>query len=403
MIRKIFRWVGSLVLGGFFLICLLSLISYLKPEGSMEEALSFPTPTPFPTPYVSPWESATLDQIHFGEPKVVLTGALGFRIVGWISNEEVLIRRAIKPGGRGSAFEVFNVETKEVRRLTAGLFPGNPVWSLARRALVYLKYDEKREQSDLIWQSLDTGEKKKLASNVVLPIVLVEEGKGALAYDVEEETLRGSLVIPPAEERRVPFGRYAMRIPTPYGWEYKTAVSPDGKWQVVYNCEHFLLLDTKEGVIREIDLGTEGPGGKGLPRWALNAQWSPDGKKIAIIATRGYLPNPVRFFLLLDPQSGAWQDISLSKPFGIYNVQWSPYGRFLLVSGFIDLNEEGFPIIEHRLIDPSTGRERKLNLFPSNPLLGRSFAWSPDGERLILNCTEPGLAALCIIPVEVRR
>jgi len=403
MIRKIFQWVGSLLVGGMLLLLFLSLIGYLKPKEELGETLPFPTPSPT----LSPWENITLDQISFGEPKVVLTGTLGFQILRWISNDEVLILRDTKPGGRENAIEVFNVETQKVRRLAEGSYFRSPVWNPIERAVVYseydLEHDEPPEQADLVWQSLDTGEKQILASNVTLPIILVEGGKGALAYDVEEKALRGKLVAPFAEERRIPFGQYAMRIPTPYGWEYKTAVSPDGKWQVVYNCEHFLLLDTKEGEIKEIDLGTEGPGGKGLPRWALNAQWSPDGKKIAIIATRGHLPNPVRFFLLLDPQTGALQEISLSKPFGIYTVQWSPNGRFLLVSGFIDLNEEGFPIIEHRLIDPSTGRERKLNLFPSNPLLGRSFAWSPDGKRLILNCTEPGLAALCIIPVEVQR
>ena len=404
MIRKIFRWVGSLVLGGFFLICLLSLISYLKPEGSMEEALSFPTPTPFPTPYVSPWESATLDQIHFGEPKVVLTGTLGFRIVGWISNEEVLILRDTVPGGRGSAIEVFNVETLKVKRLAEGRIWGKPIWSKQGKAIAYLLYDEGRNVTSLVWQELD-GQPVTLLEGAVQPVVLSPGGLGAMACSRATKDLMGKALPLPGRDIRISFARYAPPAPPALGcgWKYDTAVSPDGEWQVVYNCEHFLLLDTKEGEIKEIDLGTEGPGGKGLPRWALDAQWSPDGKKIAIIATRGYLPNPVRFFLLLDPQSGAWQDISLSKPFGIYNVQWSPYGRFLLVSGFVDLNEEGFPIIEHRLIDPSKGRERKLNLFPSNPLLGRSFAWSPDGRRLILNCTEPGLAALCIIPVEVRR
>jgi len=241
-----------------------------------------------------------------------------------------------------------------------------------------------------------------LASNVVLPIVLVEEGKGTLAYDVEEKVLQGRLVTPSAEERRIPFGQYAMRIPTPYGWEYKTAVSPDGKWQVVYNCEHFLLIDTKGGVIKELDLGTERPGGKGLPRWAMDAQWSPDGKKLAIIATRGNLPSTVWFLLLMNPQTGALQEVSLSRPFVVYEVQWSPNGRFLLASGAIDY-KEGVAIIEHRLIDLSIGQERKLHLFPSDPTRGSSFAWSPDGKKLILNCTEPGLAALCVLPVEVQR
>jgi WD40 repeat protein len=400
MIRKIFQWVGSLLLGGFFLILLLSLISYLKPEEKWGEALSLPTSSPTP----SPWENVTLEQIRFGEPKVVLTHTLGFQIVRWISNSEVLILRDTIPGGRGNAIEVFNIETRGVKRLAEGRIWGKPVWSQQAKAIAYLLYDESRKVTSLVWQELD-GQPITLLEGAVQPIVLSPGGKGAMACSEATKDLIGKVLPLPGRDIRISFALYAPPAPPALGcgWKYDTAVSPDGKWQVVYNCEHFLLMDTKGGVIKELDLGTERPGGKGLPRWAMDAQWSPDGKKLAIIATRGNLPNPIRFLLLMDPQIGTLQEVSLSEPFGIYTVQWSPDGRFLLVSGFIDLNKEGFPIIEHRLIELSTGKERKLNLFPSNPLLGRSFAWSPDGKKLILNCTEPGLAALCVLPVEVQR
>ncbi|GEM_PF-1140800 len=402
--KKIFRWVGSLLIGAFFLILLIALVGYLKPKGRMEEAFSFPTPSP--TPFVSPWESATLDQIRFGEPKVVLTGTLGFRIMGWISNEEVLIRRAIKPGGRGSAFEVFNVETKEVRRLAEGAFPGNPVWNHIRRALIYLEYDETRKQSDLIWQSLDTGEKQKLASDVVLPIVLVGGGKGAVAYDIGEKALRGRLVGPLAEERRIPFGQYAMRIPTPYGWEYKTAVSPDGEWQVVYNCEHFLLLDTKEGEIREIDLGTEGPGGKGLPRWAMDAQWSPDGRQVAIASTFGdFLPRPTQL-LILDPWGENVREIKRPPGLIFSEVDWAPDGRHLLISGSEAIGDRKF-LPRMWLVDVKMERMRNLDFFPiarSEDPRGRA-AWSPDGKHIIFYCRPKSVKgpALCLASVDVER
>jgi len=241
MIRKIFRWVGSLVLGGFFLICLLSLISYLKPEGGMKEALSFPTPTPSPTPYVSPWESATLDQIRFGEPKVVLTGALGLRIVGWISNDEVLILRDLTPGRTREAIEVFNVKTGEVERLAEGRFLGKPIWN--KKAIIYIHYDAVRKEGDLIWQPLGGKGGQKLASDVLPPILLVKEG--AVAYDEKVKNLRGRFMVYEEKESIIPFGPFApLHSPTAYGCMYQTAVSPDGKWQVVYNCEHFLLIDT---------------------------------------------------------------------------------------------------------------------------------------------------------------
>ena len=389
--------ISRLGAGLAFLLTLAATV-FLIPKGNRAEiagGLSL-TPSALPTPSI--WEEISLGQISFGPPRVVLTDTLGFRIVGWISNNEVLIRRDIRPGGRGSAMEVFNVRTREVKRLAEGAFSGNPVWNPVRRAVVYLQYDEVRKQRDLIWQSLDTLEKKKLASDVILPIVLIEGGKGAAAYSVKEKALTGRSIVPGAQVRNIPFAQYEMRVPTPYEWIYQTKVSPDGKWQVVFNIEHFLLVSTQTGQIKEIDLGEEW----GRKRWALDAQWSPDGEKLAIIATIGRLPNTIRFLLLLDPKTEHVQEIPVSRPFVIYHADWSPSGRFLLLSGAIDY-KEGFAVVEHRLLDISTGEEHKLKLFPLDPLTGASFAWSPDGKKLIVNCTRPGLSALCTLSVEVQR
>ncbi len=262
--------ISKLGVGLAFLITLAATV-FLIPKGNragIAGELS-PAPSVLPTPSI-------LEQISFGLPRVVLTDTLGFRIVEWISGDDVLIRRDIKPGGEASAIEVLNIDTGEVKRLAEGAFSGEPVWNPVRRAVVYLRYDEVRRQRDLIWQCLDTGEKEKLASDVILPIVLIEGGEGAAAYSVREKALTGRSVVPGAQVRKTPFARYEMRVPTPYEWIYKTRVSPDGGWQVVFNIEHFLLINARTGQIKEVDLGER----LGQKRWALDAQWSPDGEKL---------------------------------------------------------------------------------------------------------------------------
>ncbi len=198
-----------------------------------------------------------------------------------------------------------------MKRLAEGAFSGEPVWNPVRRAVVYLRYDEVRRQRDLIWQCLDTGEKEKLASDVILPIVLIEGGEGAAAYSVREKALTGRSVVPGAQVRKTPFARYEMRVPTPYEWIYKTRVSPDGGWQVVFNIEHFLLINARTGQIKEVDLGER----LGQKRWALDAQWSPDGERLAIVATAGRLPNTVRLLLLLNPQTNKLREIPVPSEF----------------------------------------------------------------------------------------
>ena len=387
----------ALVVNLALLLALAAAIFVIKGCGRMEIAAGL-HPPPVTAPSI--WEEVSPEQIRFGEPRMVFTDSFGFRIVGWISSDEVLIRRGIKPGGRGSAIEVFNVRTREVKRLAEGAFSGDPVWNPVRRAVVYLQYDEARKQRDLIWQSLDTLEKKKLASDVILPIVLIESGKGAAAYSVKEKALTGRSIVPGAQVRNLPFAQYEMRVPTPYEWIYQTKVSPDGKWQVVFNIEHFLLISTELEQIKEIDLGKE----FGHKRWALEAQWSPDGKKLAIIATAGYLPNTVRFLLLLNPQTNELSEIPVPPEF-VDEVSWAPGSRILLTKGGKGIIPPGFGLPGTMLVDVEALEQREVPLFPEG-LLGGDTAWSPDGTKVVFVCRpfeegKLGHVGICISPVEV--
>ncbi|MBC7226218.1 MAG: WD40 repeat domain-containing protein [Thermoflexales bacterium] len=206
--------------------------------------------------------------------------------------------------------------------------------------------------------------------------------------------LVGKLIGPPDKRIEVDFARFAPPAPA-CGWEYNTAISPGGRWQAVYNCEHFLIFDGKTGQIKEIDLGEKFE----EKRWALDAQWSPDGRTLAVRATMGRLPNPFSFLLLVDPWIGEVREVSVLRPSYIHNLAWSPNGRFILLSGTISETNR----VSYRLIDLSTGQEHPLYLLPPEVRGGSSFAWSPDGDNLLINCTKPGEGALCIIQVEVQQ
>lgn len=366
------------------------------------------TPAPSPTPTLSlAWQNATLDQIHFGESKVVLTDTLGLRIVGWISNAELLIRRDTVPGGNGSAIEVFNVETRAVRRLAEGRIWGRPIWSSQEEAVAYLLYDEDRKMTSLVWQMPD-GQPVRMLEGAVQPIVLSPEGRGAMAYSTATEDLRGKrFALQAGEDIRVDFARFAP--PARHlgcGWKYDTAVSPDGKWQVVYNCENFLLVNSENGTIKQLDLGTEIIEGRPFPRWALDAQWSRDGRQLAIASTFGdFLPR-ITQLLVLDPWGEKVREIR--RPPGIIfsEVDWAPEGRHLLVSGLEAIGEGTF-LPRMWLVDVKMGRIRNLDLFPvarsEDPRGGA--AWSPDGKHLLFYCRPKSASGsvLCLASVEVER
>ena len=385
----------ALVVNLALLLALAAAIFVIKGCGRMEIAAGL-----HPPPVIAPsiWEEVSPEQIRFGEPRIVLTDSFGFHIVGWISSDEVLILRDTKPGGHGEAIEIFNAKTGEVRRLVEGRTWGKPLWSPWAKAVAYLLYNEEEKTMELVWHPID-GKAEVIGSGAYQPVVLAPEGKGAMAYSPEKGRLVGKVMSPSEKGIELAFSSFAPPG-SGCGWKYDTAVSPDGEWQAVYNCEHFLLMDTGKGVIKEIDLGKEW----GLPRWALEAQWSPDGKKLAIIATAGYLPNTVRFLLLLNPQTNELSEIPVPPEF-VDEVSWAPGSRILLTKGSKGIIPPGFGLPGTMLVDVEALEQREVPLFPEG-LLGGDTAWSPDGTKVVFVCRpfeegKLGHVGICISPVEV--
>ncbi len=400
--------ISSLILGVALLLILGALMLTLGTQndliGLAAEATATALPSPAHTPALT-WENASLDQIHFGEPKVVLTDTMGLRIVEWISNDEILILRDTSPIGKRVAIEVFNVESRSGRRVAEGNIWGKPVWSLQKRAVTYLLYDESRKTISLVWHPLD-GQPVRIFDNAVQPIVLSPAGEGAMACSRTTGNLRGKVYAPPEREIRIGFARFAPPARTlGCGWKYDTAVSPDGKWQVVYNCEHFLLVNSEAGVIKELDLGTEVIEGRAFPRWALDAQWSPNGQMLAVVATMDRLPNQIRFLLLLDPWKNGLRAVSL--PYGFpTELSWAPNSQFLLVHGEVGTIPPGFGLPRALLVNVRSSEYREVKLYPQGMLAG-NIAWSPDGSLLAFLCrhVEEGHLgkdiAICLSSVEV--
>ncbi|MBC7226219.1 MAG: hypothetical protein H5T61_03180 [Thermoflexales bacterium] len=134
----------KLGMGLAFLIVVATIAFIIRVNSQAGIAGELP-PTPFILQTPSTWENASLEQIHFGSPRVVLTDTLGLRIVGWISNDEVLILRDTLPGRNRVAIEVFNAKTGALKRLKEGVIWGKPIWSSKEQSLAYLLYNESKK------------------------------------------------------------------------------------------------------------------------------------------------------------------------------------------------------------------------------------------------------------------
>ncbi|MCQ3937679.1 MAG: hypothetical protein DPW18_11620 [Chloroflexi bacterium] len=340
----------------------------------------------------------SVESYIFSEPKVVATNDFGLRIVQWISNEEVLVLRNLKPGGSRVAIEVLNIKNGQTIRLAEdNTISGDPLWLPNKRTVIYIAYDlftnQAKNRSRLMMIGLDKQPAEVMAEEVTQPLFAMPDGEDVVTLGTGQQRLMriGPAKVASTLSNISQLTMRSLRL-------LRAAQSPDSQSVVLYNDTSFVIMELKTGETTEFKLGKW----QEEYRWALDVQWSPNGKYLAVRATAGRLPNPYSSLLIVDVKNECMWEVSVSRPFYTHEVAWSPGGRYLLLSGEVGITQKGYPIIEYRLLDLMTGQERKVNLWDAE-VGGIYFGWSPDGKTILINCATPERGALCAIAVEVKQ
>jgi Tol biopolymer transport system component len=165
--------------------------------------------------------------------------------------------------------------------------------------------------------------------------------------------------------------------------------SPDGQQLAVAIAGYDAPDQTLEVRVIQVD-GTDRLLATQRDQWMppSDIAWSPTGDAIAFITPDSVWVAPLDDG---DPER-LWQGRPTQDPnwFGAppagtpKRLSWLPTGE-VAVSTFSDVDEHEVL----RLLDPDSGRDRVLGTFPmSEPA---SWAWSPDGSRLVFSDTDGGI------------
>ncbi len=298
--------------------------------------LSIPSCT-FVTDDVPEVAGPSLDDYVFSEPQVALTHTSAIGIAGWLPDgERLLITRQI-PGQPREYVETFNTQTGELQRYgERHSFNAKPLWLATEKAAVFA--DTLAERRTVICFSHGNEISKSIVSEPLIPYLEVNPAGDKVLFftkadqtkpkilnvtQLQSETLAFNLPLTP--QRELPLGQSSGPDP------YRTAWHPTESQIAFYNDTGFYLADLDTWQVCRVDLGE-------MPEfgtfWAFHAQWSPDGRYLAMLTTIGDLPFKFSNLAILDTATGELRsmhprDLANLKQNYITDITWAPNSQVL--------------------------------------------------------------------------
>lgn len=371
------------------------------------------TPTPIPrctfAGQTVPVEPAlSLEAYQFSEPQVVLTHTSAIGIAGWLPDGQRLLITRLIPGQSREYVEVFNTRTGELQRYgERHSLPGKPVWLAAHQAVAFA--DVSPDKQVVLRISRGKAESVQTpVSGLTSSLLEVSPDDGQLVFFTQASQNRPEVLDLAQLQRAI----LPAALPLTRWPPYRISWHPQGHQIAFYNETGFYLADLPSGRVCEVDLGFEESEARYGKRWALYAQWSPDGRYLAMLTTVGNLPVHFIDLTLIDTDSGEqriWSSVSdpeLSQHY-IYDFAWSANSQHLITlaqTGIV----RGRPIQKLYLVDVQTGDSQPVLTdydFGGGAIEGWQLAWIPNGHIVAVKCpiwleTEPTISEdrICLIP-----
>ena len=398
-----------------------------------------PTPQPYPppgTPAPTPVPRCTfaarpapevsgpsLDAYAFSEPRVVLTHTSAIGITGWLPDgQRLLITRDI-PDTNHQTIEAFDIRTGELHVYAErNGSNGKPIWLLALNGVAYSTLVDQHHE---LWTGRGGPQQAERVATDVSGLSLAAEpdGKHLLYFsrptadrpqqlDVETRAVR-EMSLDLAQLR---YRKYPEPVQSMLGLSvFKIAWRPDGSQVVFYTIPWTFLFDVTTNQVCEIDLGKTRV--EHMPIWALEAKWSPNGRHLALITT-GTFPGQASGtgasilyteLTILDMETGSLRTLQPAPDINggqhyVTDIAWAPDSQIIAIRAAVE-EEEGVLYEGLYLVEVLTGQNKHMlpqTMFTGGDA-GWSLTWSPDGDRLAVNCPTRNEGRLCLIAVTTRQ
>jgi len=368
------------------------------------------TPTVPPTPIPrctfaarpAPAEPAPpLEAYQFSEPRVVLTHTSAIGIAGWLPDGQRLLVTRLIPGQSREYVEVFNTRTGELQRYgERHSLPGKPVWLAAHQAVAFADVAPDKQVVLRISWGEGAAVETPVSGLAASFLGASPDGRQVVFFTQAAPNRPEALDIAQAQRVTLP----VTLPPTPY----RISWHPQGDQIAFYNETGFYLADLPSGRICEVDLGFEESEARYGKRWAFYAQWSPNGRYLAMLTTVGNLPVKFSDLTILDTTAGELHSIHPDQyinpgQYYVTDMAWAPNSQLIAIRAAVEMRE-GVMYEGLYLVEVASGRDIRMlpeALFTGGDA-GWNLAWSRNGQQMAANCPTANEGRLCMIAVTTR-
>jgi Tol biopolymer transport system component len=318
-----------------------------------------------------------------------------WEIIEWLpdSSEEVLVEGPL-------SLEVINVISGTARVYATVNAPGaidQPTWLPEAAGVAYLTSDGANQTN--LWLGKANSKPEVLVADVGVPLIPIEKGQSLAVYHKNDQVMK--VVSPNGKNIGVASQMVTTSLPQfPSDKMIKTAHQPSGDWIAYHNMDGFQLANSQSGERQSIDLKKFG-GNELEPLWVTDAEWSPDGQKLALIVTQGRSLYPFTNLYILDWPAGTLRKIDDTFTY-VTDIAWSPDSQHLLIGAVIGRDEYGVDITALYITNVSIPSEILPVPIPVDGLginFGGGLTWSPDGKTVLVQYFDGQHVALYRIAV----
>jgi hypothetical protein len=350
----------------------------------------------------------SLDAYSFSQPKVVYQG-VPVVINQWLpDNKSLLITRYTEKNSK-TLFETLDTTTGVTKQYGESSGPNSKVFWLEReQAVAFSKVDFtqiKGQTRPTMTGTLKVGrgaQTEEVVTNLATPYLTIAPDRQNIAFlelanpdQLQAAAKKGGkwekrAIGKPIKKKTGKQQNTQQRIQLEPRYVLRSAWHPDGTKVVLFSHTGTYLSDMVTNAVCEIDLGQR----RGEPLRAVSAQWSPDGRLLALETTIRAQRGILDFvnITVVDTTTGLRRYVDFDSGY-VFEMAWQPGSNNLASLVQVEI-QDGLTRTGLFLVDAITGKTRRVlpsHTFSTGLLVdeGGALSVTSDGQKIAVSCPEP--------------